>query len=75
MARLREFAAVYRRHGHRRLHVLLQREGFAVNRKCVQQLYHEVGLTVRRRKCKRIGSVERHPLTKPVAANVSWSRL
>jgi putative transposase len=73
MARLRELAAVKRRYGYRRLHVLLRREGFAVNRRRVQRLYREAGLTVRRRKRKRIGRVERHPLPKPVAANISWS--
>jgi putative transposase len=64
---------VKRRYRYRRLHVLLRREGFAVNRKRVQRLYREAGLTVRRRKRKRIGPVERHPLPKPVAANISWS--
>jgi len=73
VARLRELAAVKRRYRYRRLHVLLRREGFAVNRKRVQMLYREAGLTVRRRKRKRIGPVERHPLPKPVAANISWS--
>lgn len=73
VARLRELAAVKRRYGYRRLHVLLRREGFTVNRKRVQRLYREAGLTVRRRKRKRIGPVERHPLPKPVAANISWS--
>jgi putative transposase len=73
VARLRELAAVKRRYGYRRLHVLLKREGFAVNRKRVQRLYREAGLTVRRRKRKRIGPVERQPLPKPVAANMSWS--
>ena len=73
VARLRELAAVKRRYGYRRLHVLLRREGFVVNRKRVQRLYREAGLTVRRRKRKRIGPVERHPLPKPVAPNISWS--
>jgi len=73
VARLRELAAVKLRYRYRRLHVLLRREGFAVNRKRVQRLYREAGLTVRRRKRKRIGPVERHPLPKPVAANISWS--
>jgi putative transposase len=31
-ARLKELAAVKRRYGYRRLHVLLRREGFTVNR-------------------------------------------
>jgi putative transposase len=44
-----------------------------VNRKRVYRLYREAGLAVRRRKRKRIGPVERHPLPKPVAPNVSWS--
>jgi putative transposase len=35
--------------------------------------YREAGLTVRRRKRKRIGVSERKPLPKPTAANVSWS--
>jgi len=73
VARLRELAAVKRRYRYPRLHVLLRREGFAVNRKRVQMLYREAGLTVRRRKRKRMGPVERHPLPKPVAANISWS--
>jgi putative transposase len=37
----------------------------------VYRLYREAGLAVRRR--KRIGPVERHPLPKPLAPNVSWS--
>jgi putative transposase len=41
VARLRELAAVKRRYGYRRLHVLLRREGFSVNRKRVQRLYRE----------------------------------
>jgi len=73
VARLREPAAVKRRYGYRRLHVLLRREGFAVNRKRVHRLYREAGLTVRRCKRKRIGLVERQPLPKPVARNISWS--
>jgi transposase InsO family protein len=44
-----------------------------VNRKRVYRLYREAGLAVRRRKRKRIGVLERKPLPKPTAANVSWS--
>jgi putative transposase len=43
------------------------------DRKCVYRIYREAGLAVRRRKRKRIGAVERKPLPKPVAANLSWS--
>nr|P17983.1 RecName: Full=Insertion element ISR1 uncharacterized 11 kDa protein A1 [Rhizobium sp.]CAA29831.1 unnamed protein product [Rhizobium sp.] len=38
-----------RRFGYRRLHVLLRREGHAVNRKRVQRIYRDEQLTVRRR--------------------------
>ena len=38
-ARLRELAAVRRRFGYRRLHVLLDREGIRVNHKKLRRLY------------------------------------
>ena len=47
--RLKALAQERRRFGYRRLHVLLRREGHAVNRKRVQRLYCEERLTVRRR--------------------------
>jgi putative transposase len=46
--RLRELALERRRFGYRRLHVLLAREGVAVNHKRVERLYRDEGLTVRR---------------------------
>jgi len=72
-ARIEEIAAIKRRYGYRRVYVRLRREGWEVNRKRVYRLYREAGLTVRRRKRKRIGLFERKPLPKPTAANVSWS--
>jgi len=71
--RIAEIAAQKRRFGYRRVYTRLRREGWAVNKKRVYRLYREAGLAVRRRKRKRIGPVERHPLPKPVAPNVSWS--
>src|ERR1700710_2967529 len=56
-----------------RVYLRLRREGWTVNRKRVYRIYREAGLAVRRRKRKRIGAVERKPLPKPVAANLSWS--
>jgi putative transposase len=47
--RLKALAQERRRFGYRRLHVLLRREGQAVNRKRVQRIYREERLTVRRR--------------------------
>jgi putative transposase len=72
-ARIGEIAAVKRRYGYRRVYLRLRREGWQVNRKRVYRLYRDAGLAVRRRKRKRIGLVERKPLPKPVAANISWS--
>jgi putative transposase len=42
------------RYGYRRLHVLLERRGYAVNVKRVYRLYLEEGLNVRRKKRKRL---------------------
>jgi len=72
-ARIDEIAASKRRYGYRRVHVVLRREGWQVNRKLTYRLYREAGLAVRRRKRKRIGPYERRPLPKPSMANLSWS--
>ena len=72
-ARIGEIAASKRRYGYRRVHVVLRREGWQVNRKLTYRLYREAGLAVRRRKRKRIGPYERRPLPKPSIANLSWS--
>ena len=67
-ARLRELAAEKRRYGYRRLHVLLRREGMRVNHKCVERIYREEGLSVRRRKRKRAAGMRAEtwlPATRP----------
>ena len=71
--RLRELAAERRRFGYRRLLILLGREGWRVNHKRVYRLYRAEGLAVRRRKRKRIGTVERQPLLLPTRPNERWS--
>jgi putative transposase len=71
--RIAELAGEKRRYGYRRIHVLLRREGWRVNRKRTYRVYREAGLAVRRRKRKRIGPFERKPLPKPSAVNRSWS--
>jgi len=52
---------------------MLRREGWAVNHKRVYRLYQEEGLGVRRRTRKRIGAVQRQPLTIPTQRNQRWS--
>jgi putative transposase len=71
--RICDLAAEKRRYGYRRIHVLLRREGWTVNRKRTHRLYRAAGLAVRRRKRKRIGLFERKPLAKPTTINRSWS--
>jgi putative transposase len=72
-ARISELAGEKRRYGYRRIHVLLKREGWSVNRKRTYRLYREAGLAVRRRKRKKIGPFERKPRSKPTTINRSWS--
>ena len=57
--RIRALARQRTRWGYRRLHQLLRREGWSVNRKRVQRLYREEGLAVRRRGRKRRSQVPR----------------
>lgn len=71
--RLKALAQERRRFGYRRLHVLLRREGHAVNRKRVQRLYREEKLTVRRRGGRKRAMGTRAPIGLPTAANQRWS--
>jgi putative transposase len=71
--RLTALAGQKRRYGYRRLHVLLCREGWAVNWKRTYRVYREAGLTVRRRKRKQIAGTLRQPKVIAVAPNISWS--
>ncbi len=72
-ARLRELAAERRRFGYRRLHILLRRDGLAINRKKTQRLYREEGLTVRRRRGRRRAVGARAPAAMPTLPNQRWS--
>ena len=71
--RLLELAAERPRFGYRRLHVLLMREGWAVNHKRIQRIYREEGLAVRRKKRKRIAQTARQPRIMPEQPNQRWS--
>ena len=53
--RLRELAQSRVSYGYLRLHVLLRREGWAVNRKRIYRLYTEEGLTLRSSGIRRGG--------------------
>ena len=71
--RLKALAQERRRFGYRRLHVMLRREGHAVNKKRVQRIYREEKLTVRRRGGRKRAMGTRRPLEIPLFANQRWS--
>ncbi len=72
-ARLRELAAVRRRFGYRRLHVLLTREGIVMNHKKLRRLYREERLQVRRRGGRKRALGTRAPMAMPQGPNQRWS--
>ena len=69
---LLELARQKPRYGYRRLHAVLCRRGHEVNVKRIYRLYSEAGLTVRRRRRKRL---VRDPLasTRLLRANQEWA--
>jgi putative transposase len=71
--RLRELAASRPRYGYRRLHILLQREGWVINHKKVWRLYRAENLTVRTRKKKRRAAQLRLLPLVPTKENQRWS--
>ena len=72
-ARLRELALVRRRFGYRRLHILLRREGIAMNHKKLRRLYREERLQVRRRNGRKRALGARAPMALPQGADQRWS--
>lgn len=72
--RLRDLANSRVHYGYRRLHILLEREGWKVNHKLVYRLYKEEGLTMRRRRPRRNRSCETR-VNRVAAAciNEAWS--
>jgi putative transposase len=72
-ARLRELANLRRRFGYRRLHILLKREGIAVNHKKLFRLYREERLGVRKRGGRKRALGTRAPMAIPQGPNQRWS--
>ncbi len=71
--RLRHLAHERRRFGYRRLHVLLRREGHAVNHKRVFRLYRDEKLGVRKRKGRKRALGLRAPIAAAQGINDRWS--
>jgi putative transposase len=72
-ARLRELAAIRRRFGYRRLHILMNREGLVMNHKKLRRLYREERLQVRRRGGRKRALGTRAPMAIPQGPNQRWS--
>lgn len=72
--RIREIAETRVRYGYRRIHVLLRREGWAVNAKRVYRLYKEEGLALRNKRPKRkVAAKLREDRKPPEAPNDVWA--
>lgn len=71
--RLKELSSERRRFGYRRLHILLKREGWAVNWKKLYRKYRKEGLTVRKRGGRKHAVSTRAPMAIPQGPNQRWS--
>lgn len=71
--RMKEIAQKKRRYGYRRIHILLKRENININHKKTERLYREEGLSIRKRKKKRLKSCPRLPLNRSMGINDIWT--
>ena len=71
--RLKALSSERRRFGYRRLHILLKREGWALNWKKLYRIYKEEGLTVRKRGGRKRALGTRTPMAIPQGPNQRWS--
>jgi putative transposase len=69
---LKKAAEKYHRFGYRRLHLMMNREGIAVNHKAVYRIYREEMLQVRRRRRKKT-NIPRIPMPEATEVNQMWS--
>lgn len=71
--KIRRIAAERRRFGYRRIHLMLAREGVAVNQKKLRRLYAEERLQVKRRGGRKRALGTRRPMSLPERPNQRWS--
>lgn len=62
-----------RRFGYRRIHVMVEREGYRVNHKKLRRIYREEKLQVRRRGGRKRALGTRRPMVLPDGPNQRWS--
>lgn len=70
---MKAVAAERRRFGYRRVHVMLERQGWQVNQKKLRRLYREEKLQVRKRGGRKRALGTRRPMLVPERANERWS--
>lgn len=70
---MKAVAAERRRFGYRRIHVMLGRQGIAMNLKKLRRLHREEGLQVRKRGGRKRALGTRRPMVVPDGPNQRWS--
>ena len=70
---MKAVAAERRRFGYRRVHVMLERQGWQVNQKKLRRLYREEKLQVRKRGGRKRALGTRRPMLVPEQPNERWS--
>ena len=70
---IREVAFQHPRYGYRRVHWVVVRDGHRTGMCRLRRMYREEGLTVRRRRRKRLKAVVRRPMTPPTSPGQRWS--
>ena len=73
LTRLHEIAEERPRFGYRRVHAILRREGFEVNRKRVYRIYRTAGLSVKRRSRRKLRAVRPMPNPTVTRPNERWA--
>jgi len=68
-----EIAKRMRRFGYRRIGIILERKGMAMNRKKLYRLYREEGLAIRRRRGRKRARGSRRLMPEALAPNERWS--
>lgn len=71
--KIRELAHQRRRFGCPRIHLLLRREGMVINHKRTERIYREEGLSLRKRRRKKMVAGARIIMPAPSAPNEMWS--
>ena len=71
--RLRHWAALKPRWGAPLLHDVLKAEGLVINHKSTERIYREEGLSLRRKRRKKLPALARVPIPQPERPNQRWS--